>query len=160
VDVDAGQRMRDLGDDPRQQRRAEPVKLMREAVAHDRGDARKAEDNFVDAFRRWIVCERGADVFVEGGADLRQSSGERARDLSRRSRVRIGPIARVLLLERKRQSDLLLERRQSYRKRPSHKSIGVSRVQSRRPEVAGVERGNKVPDKVASRDGRRGATPR
>jgi hypothetical protein len=46
---------------------------MREMVAHDRGDARKAEDNFVDALRRWIVCKSGADILVEGGAYPRQS---------------------------------------------------------------------------------------
>jgi hypothetical protein len=42
VDVDTRQGMGDLGDDPRQQRRAEPVELMRQAVAHDRGDAGKS----------------------------------------------------------------------------------------------------------------------
>jgi hypothetical protein len=41
VDVDAGQRVSDLGDDPREQKRAEPVELMRQAVAHDRGDPGK-----------------------------------------------------------------------------------------------------------------------
>jgi hypothetical protein len=51
VDVDTGQRVGDLCDNPREQRRAEPVELVRQAVAHDRGDPGKAEDNLVDALR-------------------------------------------------------------------------------------------------------------
>jgi hypothetical protein len=102
VDVDTGQRVSDLGDDPRPQRRAEPVELMRQAVAHDRGQPRKAKDDLVDAFRRWVVGESGADVPVESGADLRQSRGKGACDLSRRSRLRTGRIACVLFLARRR----------------------------------------------------------
>jgi hypothetical protein len=49
---------------------------MRQAVAHDRGQPRKAKDDLVDAFRRWVVGESGADVLVESGADLRQSRGK------------------------------------------------------------------------------------
>jgi len=128
VDVYTREGVSDLGDDPRQQVRAKPVEFMRQTVAHDCGDARKAEYNLVDAFCRWIVRESGADVFVEDGAYRRQSCGKRARDLGRGSRVRICRIARVLLLERQRQFDLVLERRQRFCKRPSHKRIGVSRV--------------------------------
>ena len=129
--------MSDLGDDPRQQRRAEPVELMRQAVAHDRGDAGKAKDNFVDALRRRIVRESGADVLVEGGAYLRQCGGKQARDITGGSTVRIGWAACVLLLERQRQFDLLLERWQRLCKRPSHKRVGVPRVQARRAESGG-----------------------
>src|SRR3984885_13457010 len=121
---------------------------MRQAVAHDRGDARKAEDNFVDAFRRWIVRESGADVLVEGGAYLRQSRSKRARDLSRGSRARICRVARVLLLERQRQFYLILEPRKRFFKHPSHERISVRHVQSRRPEMAGIERRNKAPDDI------------
>src|ERR1700729_1884523 len=117
---------------------------MRQAMAHDRGDAREAKNNLIDALCRWIVRESGADILVEGGANLRQCGGKRARDLSRGSRVRICRVARVLLLERKRQFDLMLERRQRFCKCPSHKRIGISRVQPWRPEVAGVERRNKA----------------
>src|ERR1700722_16064732 len=95
VDVDTRQRVGDLGADPRQQRRAEPVELMRQAMAHDRGDAGKAEDDLVDALRRRIVRESGANVLVEGGAYLRQSRGKRARDLRRGSRTRTSRIARA-----------------------------------------------------------------
>ena len=52
---------------------------------------------------------------------------------------------------RQRQFDLMLERRQRFRERPSHKLVGISRIQSRRPEVAGVKRGNKIPDDIADR---------
>jgi ABC-type polar amino acid transport system ATPase subunit len=41
-------------------------------------------------------------------------------------------------LERERQFDLMLKRRQRCCKRSRHKRVGVSRVQSRRPKVAGV----------------------
>src|ERR1700738_4729679 len=86
VDPPPGQRVGDPADDPRQQRRAEPVELMRQAVAHDRGDAGKAKDNLVDALRRRIVRESGADVLVEGGAYLRQCGGKQARDITGGSR--------------------------------------------------------------------------
>ena len=99
---------------------------MRQAVAHDRGDAGKAEDNLVNALRRRIVRERGADVLVEGGAYLRQCGGKQACDIAGGSTVRIGWVACVLLLERQRQFDLLLERWQRLCKRPSHKRIGVA----------------------------------
>jgi hypothetical protein len=128
---------------------------MRQAVAHDRGDAGKAKDNLVDALRRRIVGESGADVLVEGGAYLRQCGGKQARDIIGGSTVHIGWVACVLLLERQRQFDLMLERRQCLCKRPSHKRIGVSRTQSRRPEVAGIERRNKAPDDIADRLTRR-----
>jgi hypothetical protein len=53
------------------------------------------------------------------------------------------------LLKRQRQFDLMLEHRQRFCKRPSHKRIRVSCVQPWRPEVAGVERRNKAPDDIA-----------
>ena len=105
--------------------------------------------------------ESGADVLVEGGAYFRQSCGERARDLARGSRICLGRIARILLLERQRQFNLMLERRQSFFKRAGHERIRVSRCQSRRPEVAGVERRHKplhdLADRLARRQARRRA---
>jgi hypothetical protein len=101
--------------------------------------------------------ESGADVLVERRADLRQSCGERACDLRHGSRRRVGRIARVLLLERQRQFDLMRQRRQCLCKRPSHKRIRVLRVQSRRAEVAGIERRNEALDNLADRLTRRQA---
>jgi hypothetical protein len=130
---------------------------MRQAMAHDRGDAGKAEDDLVNALRRGIVRESGADVLVEGGAYLRQCGGKQARDIIGGSTVRIGWVECVLLLKRQRQFDLTLERWQRLCKRPSHKRVGVPRVQSRRAEVAGVERRNKAPNNLANRLTRRQA---
>ena len=83
---------------------------MRQAMAHGRGDAGKAEDDLVNALRRRIVRESRADVYVEGGAYLRERTGKQTRDFTGGSAARIGWIARILLLERQRQFDLLLER--------------------------------------------------
>ena len=52
VDVDAGRAVRELGDDARDERHAEPVELVRDAVVGDGGDARVAEDGLVGARRR------------------------------------------------------------------------------------------------------------
>jgi len=125
MDVDTGQRVSDLGDDPRQQRRAEPVEFMRQAMAHDRGDAGKAEDDLVNALRRRIVRVSRADVYVEGGAYLRQRTGNK-RVISPADRpLALAGSRAFLLLERQRQFDLLLERGQRPCKRPSHKRVGV-----------------------------------
>jgi hypothetical protein len=70
---------------------------------------------------------------------------------------RICRIARVFLLERQRQFDLMPERGQRFCQRPSHERIGFSRVQSWRAEVAGVERRNKALDDFADRLTRRQA---
>ena len=83
MNVDPCRRMRDLGDHPRQQRRAELVKNMRQPLVNDRRDARIADQHFVDAVRRRIAVECGADIGVEQGAHARQLLGESGDDAGR-----------------------------------------------------------------------------
>ncbi|MOA44864.1 hypothetical protein D3C78_1672020 [compost metagenome] len=56
MDVDAGGRMRKLGDDPRQQRQAGVVQVMGDTVMDDRDDAGIAQQHLVHAARRRIAA--------------------------------------------------------------------------------------------------------
>ena len=75
-------------------------------------------------------------VIVWFGIDEgRNSLSSRSASSFRSTSIRC--VARVLLLERQRKFDLMLERRQCCCKRTSYEPIGVSRIQSRRPENGG-----------------------
>ena len=157
VDVDAGLGMGDLGDDPRQKRRPEPVEFMRQTVAHHRRDARKAKDDLVDAVRRRIELESRAHVLVGPGAYFRQNGEKRARDLVRRPTACARFATRMLLLKREREADLAPEGPQGFREHARHEGVSVARVQSWRAEVTRIERGHEAFDYGADRLARRQA---
>ncbi len=80
MDVDAGARIGDLGDDARHQRRAQLEQLMRQPVVHHRHRAGVADQDLVDAARGGIALEGGGDIAVDQPADLGQGGGEQADD--------------------------------------------------------------------------------
>ncbi len=57
---------------------------MRDPVMDDGGDARIADQHFVDAMRGGIAVESGADVGIEQRARLRQFLGEGGDDAGRK----------------------------------------------------------------------------
>ena len=79
VDVDAGAAVRELGDDAREQRHAELVELVREAVVDHGGEAGKREDHLVDAARGGVALEAGARVGIGKRAHIGERGGERRR---------------------------------------------------------------------------------
>ena len=85
VNVDAGGRVGQLGDDPRHQRRAQTVQHVRQAMMRDRRDAGIADQHLVDAARRGIALERGANIAVQQPAHVGQARGELAHHIDRRT---------------------------------------------------------------------------
>ncbi len=72
MDVDRCLRMGDLRNDPREHRDAQPIELVRETMTNDRGDARVAKHDLVEALGRGITLICGVDVGIEQRADLGQ----------------------------------------------------------------------------------------
>ena len=80
MNVDAGAGMRNLADDPRQNRRAKPEQLVRNTMMVDRLDARIAEKNFFDALRGWVSVESGTRIEQYAFAHIRQPFGKIPQD--------------------------------------------------------------------------------
>jgi hypothetical protein len=83
VDVDAGGRVGEFGDDTGQQRHAEPVQGMRQAVMNGRQRPWIAENDFVDTASGRISTVGGLDIAVEEDTNVGQSGSELAHDLDR-----------------------------------------------------------------------------
>ena len=138
MNIDASLRMGDLGDDPRQHRDAQPVKLMREAMTNDRRDARIAKHDLVVAFGGRIPLEGGADVGVEQRADRGQPQNEFPGDLGRSPR-QIG--GRLIFVAREKQqlaTHLLLERLRRGVERLRDVDVEVAGPQPRRTKMPGI----------------------
>ena len=142
MDVDAGRRMRVLGDDARDHRDAEIVEFMREAMADDRGEAGKAEDDLVDALGRRIALEGGPEVGVEQGAHLRQGGGEGLDDVAGPER-RVDPaLALPFPGQREFELDLAPERGKGRFEGAKDEGVDVVRGEIRRAEMPRIERGD------------------
>jgi hypothetical protein len=76
VDVDAGAAVRHFGHDARQQRQAQLVQLVRQAVVDHGVHAGIAQQHLVDAARRRVALPGGHHVGVEHAADGRQGGCE------------------------------------------------------------------------------------
>ena len=79
VDVGAALRVRPLAHDPRHERHAHHVELVRDAVDRDREEARVGEDDLVEARRRGVAVVGGLHVLDERLADRREALEERRR---------------------------------------------------------------------------------
>ena len=72
VDVDAGLGVGQFGHHPRNERHAQAVQLVGDAIDRDRLQAGIAEDDFVVALGRRVAAKGGLHVLFEHLADLRQ----------------------------------------------------------------------------------------
>ncbi len=86
VDVDPGRGVRLLRDHARDERDAEPVELVGDAVVEGRHEARVAEDRLVEARGRRVAGEGGLHVRREQRAHRGEPVRERADDLARAQR--------------------------------------------------------------------------
>ena len=87
MNVDAGARIGEFGDDARDDRRAEAIERVGDPVMQDRGGAGIADQHLVDAARRRVADQRGGEIGVEQAADVRQFLGEQRGDLGRQAGV-------------------------------------------------------------------------
>ena len=83
VDVDASQRMADVGHDARQKRRAQALQAMRDAVVQNRDGARVAQHDLGHRGCRRITRQRRLHVGHQQRADRRQAGREFACDGAR-----------------------------------------------------------------------------
>ena len=83
MNVDAGGRMRQLGDYAREQRQVKKIELMREPMMGDARDSRITETNFLDAACGGVTLVRSEDVGLEQRPYMRQARCELMRDLER-----------------------------------------------------------------------------
>ena len=81
VDVDAGGAVRQLGHQPRQQRHAQLVQLVRQPVVDDGVDAGVAQQHLVHAVGRRVALVGGQHVGVEQAPDARQGESELVHDV-------------------------------------------------------------------------------
>jgi hypothetical protein len=100
---------------------------MGDAVAQNRRHAGKAEDDFVDARRRRIAVEPGADVGVDQRAHERQRSGEFGDDLAGFGGIAVGG-ADAFGAERQLERDLALERGQRAVERVGDERVDFPRL--------------------------------
>ena len=100
MDVDAGRAVGELGDDPRDERHAEGVELVREALVGDGGDAGVAEDRLVEAGRGRVALVGGAHVAAEQLPDGGQPPREIVDDLAA---ARLADLAVTLVVRAREQ---------------------------------------------------------
>ena len=99
MDVDPRPRVGELGDDPRDERRAERVQPVREAMMDHRERTGIADQDLVDAACRRVAEERRLHVGVDQRADLRQAGGEVAQDRLGVGMIERDAVARVPVAE-------------------------------------------------------------
>src|SRR6266508_2736299 len=137
VDVDPGERVRVLGDDPGDERDAEDVQLVGDPLVRDGEDPRVREDRLVAALQRRVALVRGLDVGADEGADRRDLREEPLRHLLRHLRAVIAGLVVVARAERDAAPDLILEVAHGARERRADEVVQALVVEVARPEVAG-----------------------
>ena len=147
--IDAGLRMSDFGDDPRQHRDAQPIKLMRETMTNNRRDARIAKHDLIMAFGGRIPLESGADVGVEQRADLGQLQNEFPGDRGRASLQFGGRFIFVAREKQKLASHLLVERPRRRIERLRDEVVEVAGSQSWRTKMPGINHRHQRVDRAA-----------
>jgi hypothetical protein len=118
--IDAGPRLCDRREATRDQRRAEFVQRVGEAVHHDRGEARIAQQDLVAARRRRIAVVGGGEVLEQHRLDRRQPLHEALRD---RLRQRLQAVAGARAAAQQVAADLFLQHRHGAEQR-----VGDERV--------------------------------
>jgi hypothetical protein len=81
MDIDAGFRMCDLGDDARDERRAETMEPMGDPMMDDRGQRRIGKQHLVDAAGGGIIGIPRLDIAIQRAADAGQACCEGAQDM-------------------------------------------------------------------------------
>ena len=130
-----------LRNDARDHCDAQLVELVREPMADDGGEARKAKDDLVDALGGRISGVRRPQIRVDEGAHGRQRGCEFLHDVSR-SRRRIDPIVALPFpRERQLQLDLALQRSQRELERSHNKVVDLFDVEIDRAEMPRIKGG-------------------
>src|ERR1700743_507183 len=75
VDFNAGQKTRNLRDEPRNDRDVRLVQPMRETVQQNGVEAGVTEEDFNGALRRWVFTKYGIDLFPDSGKHASNSTG-------------------------------------------------------------------------------------
>lgn len=153
LNVDARFGMRDLGDDAGDHCRAEEIEAMGESAPDDRGDARIAENHFVETSGGRVAGIGRAYIRVEKSARLRDGAGEIVDDVVRLSRDPV--FLAVAREEVELAADLLPQDAQHAIEGSRNEDIRCVRRQSIGTEMPGIEDQDKLFDKFDDRGARR-----
>jgi hypothetical protein len=148
MNVDARLRMRDLGDDAGDHRQAGIIKRVRQPVTDDGGEARKAEDDFVDALGGRIAFERRSHVRVEQRADGGKLGGEVPDDVGGAARRIDTAVAFPFFGQRQFELDLPGQRVQGPLERADDERVDIPVLKIGRAEMTRIERPNQTLDDV------------
>ena len=155
VDVDAGEGVGVLRDDARDERDAEHVQLVGDALVRDREHAGVREDRLVAGLQRGVALVGRLDVGGDEPPDLRDPPEERARHSARGVGAVVAGLDVVPVVERDAAPDLILERAQGARERRADEVVQALVVEVARPEVAGEEHRADILDELDHRLARR-----
>ena len=153
VDVDAGLRVGELGHHPRDERHAEAVQFVGDAVDGDRLQAGVAEDDLVVALRGRVAAEGRVHVLFERLAHVRQPAQQFDR-LLLGQRLEVDVRGFLAQFVAQRAGDLLGQLVVQAVDQAADVVLDVADVQVLPPAVAGVEHleevGEDVGDRVAA----------
>src|SRR5271166_3694803 len=138
------------------------IERVRQPVTNDGGEARKAEDDFVDALGGRIAFERRAHVRVEQRADGWKLGGEVPDDVWGAARRIDTAVAFPFSGQRQFELDLPLQGVQGPFERADDEGVDIPVLKSGRAEMTGIEAGDQalddVDDDLARGQWRRSAT--